>query len=34
MNKIAFKLNPQDSFVVKDAIFNVDLTTKNEYHHT
>lgn len=34
MKTIIFKLNPEDSFTISEADFHIDLTSKEDYHHT
>lgn len=34
MKNIVFKLNPKDSFTIKNDDFTIDLSSKEDYHHT
>lgn len=34
MKNIVFKLNPEDSFAIKNDDFTIDLSSKEDYHHT
>ncbi len=34
MKSIVFKLNSEDKFTIKDNDFNIDLSSKEDYHHT